>query len=100
MMIKCYMRAIRGEPLNESGARRAVSGGSGGWGAGVAVAVGGEVGAGGRVGAGGGDQESLRWEKAAVVRGRELNMQQLCPDSLTLRIHALNVPPEVDRKMA
>lgn len=35
MMIKCYMRAIRGEPLNESGARRAVSGGSGGWGAGV-----------------------------------------------------------------
>lgn len=69
----------------------------------AAVAGGGGDGgaAGGRVGAGGGgDQESLRWEKAAVVKGRELNIQQLCPDLLTLRIHALNVPPEVDRKMA
>lgn len=69
----------------------AVAGGGGG-----GVAAGGRVGAGG----GGGDQESLRWEKAAVVKGRELNIQQLCPDLLTLRIHALNVPPEVDRKMA
>lgn len=47
---------------------------------------------------GGGDQESLRWEKTEMVRGREsrkgsagLNIQQLCPDLLTLGVHALNV---------
>lgn len=46
----------------------------------------------------GGDQESLRWEKTEMVRGREsrngsagLNIQQLCPDLLTLGVHALNV---------
>lgn len=62
---------------------------------------GGDTGAGGRVGAGGGgDRESLRWEKAEMVRGGELNIQQLCPDLLTRCFHALNVPPEADRKMA
>lgn len=47
-------------------------------------------------GGGGGGQESLRWEKTEMVRARErrreLNIQQLCPDLLTLCVHALNVP--------
>lgn len=40
-------------------------------------------------------------ESADMMRGggsAGLNIQQLCPDLLTLGVHALNVPRELDRK--
>lgn len=45
-------------------------------------------------------QGSVRWEKAAMVGGGELNIQQLRPDSLTRGFYVENVLPEVDGKNA
>lgn len=91
MMIKCCMKGYQRRALNESGAesRAAAERAKEGEGGGV-VELEAESEQEGEM------QGSVRWEKAAMVGGGELNIQQLRPDSLTRGFHVVSVPPEVD----